>query len=299
MKEGIVLKHRLSKIILLFLIFFLSACQNTSSNNKLDVYVSVYPVYDLVQKIGQDKINLVQVMPNQVDAHHWQPSTQDIINLEKADLFIYHGAGFEHWIDTVLDSINNENLKTIETSKAITLLSSDQQVDPHTWLDINKAKKQMAYIKDSLIKADSANKDFYESNYQKYAKEFDALNKEYQNELSKVKNNDIVVNHQAFSYLASAYNLNQHALVGIETESEPSAKKIADMIKFIKANNISAIFYESEDTNKVINTIALETNTKKLLLTPIESLSKEQIDNNDDYLSLMKQNLANLIIALK
>lgn len=299
MKEGIVLKHRLSKIILLFLIFFLSACQNTSSNNKLDVYVSVYPVYDLVQKIGQDKINLVQVMPNQVDAHHWQPSTQDIINLEKADLFIYHGAGFEHWIDTVLDSINNENLKTIETSKAITLLSSDQQVDPHTWLDINKAKKQMAYIKDSLIKADSANKDFYESNYQKYAKEFDALNKEYLNELSKVKNNDIVVNHQAFSYLASAYNLNQHALVGIETESEPSAKKIADMIKFIKANNISAIFYESEDTNKVINTIALETNTKKLLLTPIESLSKEQIDNNDDYLSLMKQNLANLIIALK
>lgn len=293
------MKHRLSKIILLFLIFFLSACQNTSSNNKLDVYVSVYPVYDLVQKIGQDKINLVQVMPNQVDAHHWQPSTQDIINLEKADLFIYHGAGFEHWIDTVLDSINNENLKTIETSKAITLLSSDQQVDPHTWLDINKAKKQMAYIKDSLIKADSANKDFYESNYQKYAKEFDALNKEYQNELSKVKNNDIVVNHQAFSYLASAYNLNQHALVGIETESEPSAKKIADMIKFIKANNISAIFYESEDTNKVINTIALETNTKKLLLTPIESLSKEQIDNNDDYLSLMKQNLANLIIALK
>lgn len=299
MKEGIILKHRLSKIILLFLIFFLSACQNTSSNNKLDVYVSVYPVYDLVQKIGQDKINLVQVMPNQVDAHHWQPSTQDIINLEKADLFIYHGAGFEHWIDTVLDSINNENLKTIETSKAITLLSSDQQVDPHTWLDINKAKKQMAYIKDSLIKADSANKDFYESNYQKYAKEFDALNKEYLNELSKVKNNDIVVNHQAFSYLASAYNLNQHALVGIETESEPSAKKIADMIKFIKANNISAIFYESEDTKKVINTIALETNTKKLLLTPIESLSKEQIDNNDDYLSLMKQNLANLIIALK
>lgn len=293
------MKHRLSKIILLFLIFFLSACQNTSSNNKLDVYVSVYPVYDLVQKIGQDKINLVQVMPNQVDAHHWQPSTQDIINLEKADLFIYHGAGFEHWIDTVLDSINNENLKTIETSKAITLLSSDQQVDPHTWLDINKAKKQMAYIKDSLIKADSANKDFYESNYQKYAKEFDALNKEYLNELSKVKNNDIVVNHQAFSYLASAYNLNQHALVGIETESEPSAKKIADMIKFIKANNISAIFYESEDTKKVINTIALETNTKKLLLTPIESLSKEQIDNNDDYLSLMKQNLANLIIALK
>ena len=71
------------------------------------------------------------------------------------------------------------------------------------------------------------------------------------------------------------------------------------MIKFIKANNISAIFYESEDTKKVINTIALETNTKKLLLTPIESLSKEQIDNNDDYLSLMKQNLANLIIALK
>lgn len=299
MKEGIILKHRLSKIILLFLIFFLSACQNTSSNNKLDVYVSVYPIYDLTKKIGQDKINLVQVMPNQVDAHHWQPSTQDIINLEKADLFIYHGAGFEHWIDTVLDSINNENLKTIETSKAITLLSSDQQVDPHTWLDINKAKKQMAYIKDSLIKADSANKDFYESNYQKYAKEFDALNKEYQNELSKVKNNDIVVNHQAFSYLASAYNLNQHALVGIETESEPSAKKIADMIKFIKANNISAIFYESEDTKKVINTIALETNTKKLLLTPIESLSKEQIDNNDDYLSLMKQNLANLIIALK
>lgn len=293
------MKNRLSKIVLLFLIFFVSACQSTTTNDKLNVYVSVYPVYDLTKKIGQDKINIVQVMPNQVDVHDWQPSSQDIISLEKADLFIYHGGELEHWVETIKDSINNKDLKTIETSSVVKLIKSTKQVDPHTWLDIKNAKKQMEFIKDSLVSIDKENKDFYEANYKKYAKEFDDLDKEYKKQLSSLKNNDIVVNHQAFSYLANAYNLNQHALVGIESESEPSAKVIANMIQFIKDNKITTIFYDNEESNKAIKTIADETNTNTLLLTPIESLSKKQLDNNDDYISLMKQNLANLVLALK
>lgn len=293
------MKNRLSKIVLLFLIFFVSACQSTTTNDKLNVYVSVYPVYDLTKKIGQDKINIVQVMPNQVDVHDWQPSSQDIISLEKADLFIYHGNELEHWVETIKDSINNKDLKTIETSSVVKLIKSTKQVDPHTWLDIKNAKKQMEFIKDSLVSIDKENKDFYEANYKKYAKEFDDLDKEYKKQLSSLKNNDIVVNHQAFSYLANAYNLNQHALVGIESESEPSAKVIANMIQFIKDNKITTIFYDNEESNKAIKTIADETNTNTLLLTPIESLSKKQLDNNDDYISLMKQNLANLVLALK
>ena len=63
---------------------------------------SFYPMYDFAQKIGGDKVTVTNMVPAGTEPHDWEPSTTDITNLEDADVFIYSGAGMEHWVDSVL-----------------------------------------------------------------------------------------------------------------------------------------------------------------------------------------------------
>ena len=70
----------------------------------LKVMASFYPMYDFAQKIGGDKVTVTNMVPAGTEPHDWEPSTTDITNLEDADVFIYSGAGMEHWVDSVLGS---------------------------------------------------------------------------------------------------------------------------------------------------------------------------------------------------
>lgn len=282
---------------------------------KLEVYTSIYPLYDFSVKIGGDKVKVINLVPAGTEPHDWEPATTDILSLEKADLLIYNGAGMEHWVDQVSASLENKNLVLVEAAKDITLLEGDTKdeaghekesvqdehsgVDPHIWLSIRNAKREMETIKEAFKEADPENQDFYEENYKKYAAEFDALDKKFGNELEILENKDIVVAHQAFGYLCADYGLNQVPIEGLAADSEPDAKRMAEIIDFAEEKNIKTIFFEELVSPKVANAVASEIGAKTDVLNPLEGLTQEQLNEGEDYLSVMEKNLNALVNALK
>lgn len=119
-----------------------SAAESTVSTDSapLKVMASFYPMYDFAQKIGGDKVTVTNMVPAGIEPHDWEPSTTDITNLEDADVFIYSGAGMEHWVDSVLGSLTNQDLDVVQASDGITLREGyededgDVGADPHVWL---------------------------------------------------------------------------------------------------------------------------------------------------------------------
>lgn len=171
-------------------------------------------------------------------------------------------------------------------------------LDPHVWLSIKDAKYEMNNIKEAFITADPENEAYYEANYEKYAKEFDALDQKFEETLSEFEKRDIVVAHQAFSYLCKDYNLNQVAIEGLSAESEPDPARMAEIVEFARENDIKVIFFEELVSPKVAETIADEIGATTMVLNPLEGLTKEQLDAGEDYLSIMGQNLEALQEAL-
>ncbi|WP_101698060.1 metal ABC transporter substrate-binding protein [Clostridium minihomine] len=277
-----------------------------AAGQKLNVYTSFYTMYDFAGKIGGDKITVTNLVPPGTEPHDWEPTPNDIVGLEKADVFVYNGAGMEHWVDGVLNSLQNKDLVTVEASHGISLLeghSHDEDeaeheeeeeahsTDPHVWLSPVNAKKEMESIKSALVQADPDNKDYYEANYAKYAEEADKLDQEWKDMTASLKNKDLIVAHQAFGYLCQTYGLNQVAIEGLSPDSEPDAARMAEIIEFAKERKINTIFFEELVNPKVAETIAKATGAKTAVLSPIEGLSEESQNAGDEYFSIMRKNL--------
>lgn len=333
----------MKKIFVILLALLFTACskpaanneaKNEESNGKLNVYASVYPIYDFTKKIGGDKINLSMLTKPGEEPHHYEPSSDDIKNLSKADLFIYNGAGLESFTDKIIES--NPDLKTCQASEGVDLIkathdhdhdhdccqnsddadhnhnhenennhnheakenhSSHEEehhhgmYDPHTWLSIKNAKIEMENIKNKLSEIDPDNASYYQKNFDKYAKMCDDLDKEYSQKISVLPNRVMVVSHQAFGYLCGDYGLSQVPIKNISNEDEPDAQTMVQIIDYIKKNNIKYICVEEMTSTKIADTIKAETGAQIKVLSPVETLTQEQMDKGEDYFSIMENNL--------
>ena len=291
-----------------------SAETDTNADGKLRVLTSFYPMYDFTCKIGGGLVDVTNMVPSGTEPHDWEPSTNDLKNLEKADMFVYNGADMETWADDLLTS-KSDSLRVVMASENVELMTTDGEhehahehegadhhhgdFDPHVWLDPENAKTEMETIKDALAEADPANAQTYQANFDKYAAELDALDKEYSDTLSPLPNKTIVVAHEAFGYLCAAYGLEQVGIEGLSPDSEPDPGRMAEVIDFVRANNVRTIFFEELVSPKVAQTIASETGAEAKMLNPYEGLSDEQLAAGADYFSVMRDNLAALTEALQ
>ena len=299
------------------------AAEEATDAEKLKVMASFYPMYDFAEKIGGDYVEVTNMVPAGTEPHDWEPAATDIKNLEEADVFIYNGAGMEHWVEDVLASLENRDLKAVEASKGLELLAGGEEAeatsedqtetdseaatddqaeevsyDPHVWLSPKNAKQEMSNIKDALIEADPDHAEAYEQNYETYATKMDDLDAEYQEKLADTKSKDLIVAHEAFGYLCRDYGLNQVGIEGLSPDSEPDAKRMNEIVAFAKENNVKTIFFEELVSPKVAETIASEVGAKTEVLNPIEGLTDEEISAGEDYFTVMESNLEALTQAL-
>lgn len=302
----------LSVLILGLLLTGCGKNEPLQKNNKLVVYTSFYTMADFTKKIGGDKVEVINLLPPGVEAHDWEPTTTDITKLEKAKILIYSGSGMEHWVEKVTSTLQNKDLILVETSKKVPLITRsstndghghDQkgdspQMDPHVWLSPLNAKIQLKAIQEGLTKADPANAEYYEKNYQKYAKELDELDQELKAMLLPLKKKEIIVSHAAFGYLCDAYGLEQEAIRGLSPDEEPNPARMKDLILFAKEHQVKVIFFEEMVNPKVSEAIAREVGAEVMRLNPLENLTEKEIQQGDDYISVMRRNGQSLQKAL-
>lgn len=299
----------MKKIIsIVAVLFMLVGCsQSVKETDNLVIMTSFYPVYDFTQEVAGDKATVKLVMPEGVDAHDYEPSPQVVAAIHDADVFVYHGAGMEPWLESVLSTLNKDKVKTVELSSVVNLIENNDEdhdhedheghdhgaFDPHTWLSPKNAIKEVSLIRDTLSEIDADNKDTYISNATSYISKLQDLDKDFDS-LKSLANQDFLVDHQAYAYLAHDYGLHQKGLMSSMLKEEPTPKELENILDTIQSEGIKAFFVDPSNATKLIDVITKETGVKVFPLHTIESLSKEQISKGDTYLTLMQENFKSL-----
>ncbi|MCL4378142.1 MAG: zinc ABC transporter substrate-binding protein [Actinobacteria bacterium] len=300
-------------IIISLVVFFVLRNQSnnagglTSENKKIQIVTTLFPLYDFAKNIGQDKVEVSLLLPPGVDAHTFEPRPSDVILINQADVFIYTGKFMEPWADDIVKSVTNKNLIVVNASNGVTLIPAapndsnkqKSQMDPHIWLDFDNAGIIVNSIAKALSEKDPVNSHIYEKNTRDYLQQLKDLDDEYKLDLSKCSSKEIIyAGHYAFGYLAKRYGLKYLAAQGVSPDSEPTAVDLINLVNQIKKDNIKYIFYEELASPKIAQTLSSETGAKLLLLNAGHNITREQLRQGVAFISIMKNNLANLKIGL-
>ena len=269
--------------------------RETNGLGKLQAISSFYPLYEFAQQVGQDKVNVQLLVPEGVEPHDWEPTIQDVQLLQKSDMIIVNGFGFENWVEN-LEEMNYQGI-VVDTSDGIIRNENNENPillseDPHIWLNPILAKTQVQTIADAFSKSDPLNQKFYQKNAQSYMIELDKLDSKIKNDLSNC-NRDFITFHDSFSYFAYEYDLNQHTIISSnDPHSEPTAKTLEKIINTARELELKIIFTEDTTDPRISKVVANEIGGKILVLSPLE------ISGDGNYISIMTENLNHLKEAL-
>ena len=287
---------------------------STTDNSKLQVVTSATFLYEFTQNIGNEMIDVTLLVPMGADPHDWEPTIRDTERLQKADMIIVNGIGYEHWLNSLelsdiagilvdtsngistLDSANHDEEKHDDHAKEDGHDVEDKHnhgvLDPHIWLNPVFAQLQVKNIANALSNSDPTNKNYYQSNAAIYNQKLNLLDTKIRTELSGCKT-DFITFHDAFSYFSEEYGLTQHTIISsTDSHGDVTPKTLEHIISLARELNIKVIFAEENTSTKTSQVIADEIGGKVLVLSPLEIVSDET------YVEKMTQNLESLKDAL-
>ena len=215
----------------------------------------------LTKGIPSDRVVITHVtlVPCDVDPHAYQPTPMDSKALVYADVVIKLGLLFEGWLDPLI-AASATKAECIVASDGIT--HRDQPApDPHIWHDVQKARqivRRVAMVLCRLLPSEVA---IIQHNANVYDDKLALLEVWVRAEIGRipVDKRKIITTHDAFYYYGAAYGVTFIAPVGLSTETEVDSKTLATIIRQIKDERITAVFFENLANRNVMRQIAEET----------------------------------------
>lgn len=277
-----------------------SLISSNTIESRIKVVASFYPVYEFVKEIGGNKVDVTSLIPIGVEPHDYEPTIQQIQNAETADLVVYNGAGLEKWIDKI-----NAKFK-VEASQGLNPLMSNDTgnsgtYDLHVWLDPILAEMEVENIRNALVKIDPANTQYYKANADRFIGKLNDLDYRIKTELATCNKKDFIAFHNAFTYFANRYGLNQHSVhQGLTPEGEVLPQRLQGVIELARDLGLHIVYSEDLVDPRSSEVIAQEIpNGKVLILSPIEGINSEEQRAGIGYLDKMNENVENLKIGLE
>lgn len=88
----------------------------SGSAEQLSVVTSFYPMYEFTKHVAGDRADVSLMVSSGQDAHHYEPSARDVAKVNEADVFVYSSEEMEHWVSSLLNTVENEDLIIARTA---------------------------------------------------------------------------------------------------------------------------------------------------------------------------------------
>lgn len=287
-----------ASIFLILTFFTFNVISVDASNQRLEVVTSFSILEDITKELGGEHINIINLVPRNNDAHMYIPTPSDAAAIDKADLIIFNGLGFEGWIYRLLEDASGRGVQ-LNASRGVDFIMNDNEVDPHAWQSFQNIKIYVINISEMLIMLMPQFSEYLLNRQKVYLKKLDDLENELNRKISKISISKriVVTSHDAFGYLGREFNIKFLAPQGFSLDVEATAKDVAAVVDQIRNKQVSAIFVENINNPKLLNTIAKEANVEVGGRLYSDALS--EIDGlADSYLNMMQHNIQSIIKSL-
>lgn len=270
---------------------------------------------DIAQNVAGERLKIDTLIPLGLDPHAFEPTPQDVVRVGEADVLIVNGAGYEGWLDKVLENAGGQR-RMIEASAGLTSRAPDRDAgaaahddaghdhatDPHFWLDPTNVVRYVENIRDGLSAADPAGKTTYAANAAAYIAKLNELDAWIKVQIEQIPpaRRLLVTNHESLGYFADRYGLKIVGAVvpSVTTEASPSAQQLAALADQIRSSGAPAVFLETGANAQLAQQLHDETGITIVTDIAAESLTAPE-GQAPNYLAMMRYNTDQIVSALK
>jgi len=277
------------------------------ADGQLRVVTTLFPLYDFARTIAGDRARVTLLLPPGVEPHSFEPRPDDIVRIGKSGLFVFTSRVMEPWAAAISKGGDRQTPRVVEAGTGVSYMNAttddhdhgDHQhsgnLDPHIWLDFGNDQLMTDNILAGFVTADPANADYYRGNAAALKQKLKHLDQQYRNGLTSCASRILLHGgHYTFGYLARRYDLNYRSLSGVSSEAEPSAARMAGMIRDIRQSGARYLFAEELLSPRLSEILATEAGVAVLKLHGAHSLGRDDFQRGMSFFDLMEANLDNL-----
>ncbi len=258
---------------------------------------------DMIRRVGGERVQVTNIIPVGAGPEDYQPSPDDARALAEAEIVFYNGHGLEEWLADLLHNAARPGQPQVAVSEGLPALGANDEFregNPHFWMSAALGARYLEKIRDGLIGIDPDGRATYTANAAAYSKELLALNEELKQQAAALppESRKIVTNHDALPYFAQEYGFTIVGNLLGSAESEPSAGDLVALVQQIKAQNVKAVFSESQFSPQLTATIAREAGVKVVANLYTDTLG-EAGSGVASYADMLRYDMRTIVDALQ
>lgn len=281
----------MKKIFKLFclgiLIIVISGCKNKDSMEDITIYTSMYPIKYVTNELYGEHANILSFYPSDVNPYEYKLTSKQIKDFSSSDLIVYNGLDIEkNYIAQMLNK--NKKLKIIDATAKIEYINSMDElwINPSTMLTIanNTRNGLKEYISSTIIEKE------IDDNYENLKLELSTIDAELKSMVENAKNKNIIVASDDLKIL-SKYGFE---ITSID-EKSMTDKDFATAKTLLNNKEVSYIFVKKNDIeSNTLKELMKTYNVKELEINMLNNISLNDKNENNDYITIMNQNMDNL-----
>jgi zinc transport system substrate-binding protein len=290
---------------------FTGCTLKSREDDKLNIVTTIFPYYDFVRAIaGEDNVSML--IPPGMEVHSYDLKPEDIIKIEQADIFVYTGGESDTWVNDIISDIDRNKTKIVRMMDYIDVVKekkiegstddeTSKEYDEHIWTSPKNAIVMINKLNEIISNVDKKNSDLYAHKAMSYIKDITDIDEQIKDIVNNSNNKMLIFGDRfPFRYFTDEFDLKYSAAFpGCSAESEPSVSTLTYLIDKIKDYHIPLVLYIELRNHKVADTLSLETGIPIKQLHSIHNVTKEDFNKGVTYVSLMKENIKTLKIALQ
>ena len=290
---------------------------DATADKPFKVVTTFLPITLFTRAVAGDCATVTPLIPASTGPHDFQARPGDLTALRQARVLVKNGLEMEGFLDKLVASAGNSQLKVIDSSRGVTTLETEDHgdahgkehghhddhgsahghdhgaVNPHIWLDPLRAVQQVETIRDGLVQADPSCAEGYRRNAAAYTAQLKQLNSEITSQLKPYTGKTFIAFHDFAPYFAQRYGLKAEYLVDVP-ELNPSPGDLQRVAAEVKRTQLKALLSEPQEGNRSFNALAKDLGVKVVVFDPMETATEQASRDPATYLSVMRRNAADL-----
>jgi zinc transport system substrate-binding protein len=266
-----------------------AGCGAGSSGGPNSVVAAFYPLAYAAERIGGPSFNVQNLTPPGSEPHDLELTPREVAEIQDASVVLYLSHGFQPAVSKAVEQARGKKVDILAGLPLHTADGADAGLtaDPHVWLDPILFARVATRIGTAFGRPATA-----------LVADLQKLDGEYRQGLRDCRRREIVTSHAAFGYLAARYGLEQVSITGLTPEAEPTPQQLAHVIQIVRRTHATTVFFETLVSPRLADTVAREVGARTAVLDPIEGLTPDEQKRGENYLTVMRRNLAALRKAL-